>query len=55
MKQYSINQSKILLGYVGQRWERRIVAEIDASIARWAATVPDHRAYLDIYFPSNLG
>ncbi|KAI0925293.1 hypothetical protein AcV7_005573 [Taiwanofungus camphoratus] len=39
---YSINKSKILLGFVGPQWEQRIVAELDSSLNRWVDSVPDH-------------
>ena len=41
--QYSINKSKALLGFVGQQWEQRIVAELDSALNKWIDTVPDHR------------
>ncbi|KAJ3505766.1 hypothetical protein NLJ89_g7247 [Agrocybe chaxingu] len=39
---YSINKSKILLGFVGQQWEQHIVAELDSSLNKWVDSVPDH-------------
>ncbi|KAF9223948.1 hypothetical protein BS17DRAFT_705117 [Gyrodon lividus] len=39
---YSINQSKILLGFVGQRWEQYVVAELDSSLNKWVDAVPPH-------------
>ncbi|KAF8557065.1 hypothetical protein OG21DRAFT_1435731 [Imleria badia] len=39
---YSINKSKILLGFVGQQWEQHIVAELDSSLNKWIDEVPDH-------------
>ncbi|KAF8805406.1 hypothetical protein BYT27DRAFT_7193177 [Phlegmacium glaucopus] len=39
---YATNQSKILLGYVGQRWEQDVVAQLDSSLNQWVDTVPDH-------------
>ncbi|KAI0824059.1 fungal-specific transcription factor domain-containing protein [Trametes gibbosa] len=39
---YSINKSKLLLGFVGQEWEERIVAELDSLLNKWIDTVPDH-------------
>ncbi|KAI9059209.1 hypothetical protein FKP32DRAFT_1580479 [Trametes sanguinea] len=39
---YSINKSKLLLGFVGHEWEERIVAELDSALNRWIDTVPDH-------------
>ncbi|PFH50026.1 hypothetical protein AMATHDRAFT_75846 [Amanita thiersii Skay4041] len=38
---YSINKSKILLGFVGQQWEQHIVAELDSALNKWVDTVPD--------------
>ena len=43
--QYSINKSKALLGFVGQQWEQRIVAELDSALNKWIDTVPDHREH----------
>ena len=40
--QYSINKSKILLGFVGPQWEQHIVAELDSALNKWIDTVPDH-------------
>ncbi|KAA1476286.1 hypothetical protein DENSPDRAFT_806972 [Dentipellis sp. KUC8613] len=39
---YSINKSKILLGFVGQKWEQHIVAELDSALNKWIDSVPDH-------------
>ncbi|KAI0260433.1 fungal-specific transcription factor domain-containing protein [Gloeopeniophorella convolvens] len=39
---YSINKSKILLGFVGQQWEQHIVAELDSALNKWIDTVPSH-------------
>ncbi|KIJ60357.1 hypothetical protein HYDPIDRAFT_117261 [Hydnomerulius pinastri MD-312] len=39
---YSINKSKILLGFVGQQWEQHIVAELDSALNKWIDAVPDH-------------
>ena len=44
--QYSINKSKVLLGFVGQKWEQHIVAELDSALNRWIDAVPDHRVLL---------
>ncbi|KAF8754361.1 hypothetical protein RHS01_06290 [Rhizoctonia solani] len=32
---YSINKSKILLGFVGPQWEQHIVAELDSALNKW--------------------
>ncbi|KIM40781.1 hypothetical protein M413DRAFT_412939 [Hebeloma cylindrosporum] len=39
---YSINKSKILLGFVGEQWEQHIVAELDSALNKWVDAVPDH-------------
>jgi hypothetical protein len=39
---YSINKSKVLLGFVGQQWEQHIVAELDSALNKWVDSLPDH-------------
>ncbi|THH00006.1 hypothetical protein EW026_g2466 [Hermanssonia centrifuga] len=39
---YSINKSKVLLGFVGHQWEKRIVAELDSALSKWMDSVPSH-------------
>ncbi|KAI0298023.1 fungal-specific transcription factor domain-containing protein [Multifurca ochricompacta] len=39
---YSINKSKIFLGFVGPHWEQHIVAELDSRLNEWIDTVPGH-------------
>ncbi|KAI1791326.1 fungal-specific transcription factor domain-containing protein [Ganoderma leucocontextum] len=39
---YTINKSKLFLGYVGPEWKQRIVAEIDSSMNKWIDTIPFH-------------
>ncbi|KIM34698.1 hypothetical protein M413DRAFT_33089 [Hebeloma cylindrosporum] len=39
---YSVDRSKILLGFVGQHWEQHIVAELDSALNKWVDLVPDH-------------
>ncbi|KAI0930965.1 hypothetical protein AcV7_005003 [Taiwanofungus camphoratus] len=39
---YSINKSKLLLGFVGPQWEQHTVAELDSSLNRWIDSVPNH-------------
>ncbi|KIY44293.1 hypothetical protein FISHEDRAFT_51737 [Fistulina hepatica ATCC 64428] len=39
---YSINKSKVMLGFVGDRWEQQIVAELDSALNKWVDSVPDH-------------
>lgn len=41
--QYSINKSKVLLGFIGSRWEQHIVSELDSALNKWVDAVPDHR------------
>ncbi|KIJ92174.1 hypothetical protein K443DRAFT_444762 [Laccaria amethystina LaAM-08-1] len=40
--QYSINKSKIFLGFVGPQWEKPIVAELDSPLNKGVDSVPDH-------------
>ncbi|KAG6845260.1 hypothetical protein H0H87_011995 [Tephrocybe sp. NHM501043] len=39
---YSINKSKVVLGFVGKQWEQHIVAELDSALNKWVDSVPDH-------------
>ncbi|KAG6901652.1 hypothetical protein C0995_009543 [Termitomyces sp. Mi166 len=39
---YSINKSKIMLGFVGKQWEQHIVAELDSALNKWVDSIPDH-------------
>ncbi|EIW84586.1 hypothetical protein CONPUDRAFT_142805, partial [Coniophora puteana RWD-64-598 SS2] len=39
---YSINKSKMSLGFVGQKWEQRIVSELDSALNEWFDSLPDH-------------
>ncbi|KIO34337.1 hypothetical protein M407DRAFT_16870 [Tulasnella calospora MUT 4182] len=39
---YSINKSKVHLGFVGPEWESRTVAELDSALNSWLDNVPDH-------------
>lgn len=39
---YTINKSKVLLGFVGEQWEQHIVAELDSAMNKWLDAVPDH-------------
>ncbi|KAI0682880.1 fungal-specific transcription factor domain-containing protein [Cytidiella melzeri] len=39
---YSINKSKVLLGFIGPRWEQHIVSELDSALNKWIDAVPDH-------------
>ncbi|KAF8339841.1 fungal-specific transcription factor domain-containing protein [Cantharellus anzutake] len=39
---YTINKSKVLLGFVGPQWEQYIVAELDSAMNKWIDSLPDH-------------
>ncbi|KAF9068619.1 fungal-specific transcription factor domain-containing protein [Rhodocollybia butyracea] len=39
---YSINKSKAVLGYTGQGWEERLVAELNSRLNNWEARIPSH-------------
>ncbi|KAH6913531.1 fungal-specific transcription factor domain-containing protein [Coprinopsis sp. MPI-PUGE-AT-0042] len=39
---YSINKSKILLGFIGPKWEQHIVAELDSALNKWIDSIPYH-------------
>lgn len=39
---YSINKSKILLGFIGPQWEQHIVAELDSALNKWIDSIPYH-------------
>ncbi|KDQ08707.1 hypothetical protein BOTBODRAFT_138635 [Botryobasidium botryosum FD-172 SS1] len=39
---YTLNKSKVLLGFVGPQWEQHIVAELDSALNNWIDSVPDH-------------
>jgi hypothetical protein len=41
--QYTIKKSKVLLGFVGQEWEQRVVSQLDSALNQWVDSVPDHR------------
>jgi hypothetical protein len=45
-RQYTINKSKPLLGYTGDKWEQHIVSQLDSALNKWVETVPDHRKAL---------
>ncbi|KAG5645116.1 hypothetical protein DXG03_006930 [Asterophora parasitica] len=47
---YSINKSKIKLGFVGPQWEQHIVSELDSALNHWVDAVPDHRALLSLFW-----
>ncbi|KAG8907760.1 hypothetical protein FRB99_002259 [Tulasnella sp. 403] len=48
---YSINKSKVHLGFVGPEWEARTVAEIDSALNSWLDSVPEHQRKTDSRFP----
>ena len=52
--QYTINKSKLILGYVGPEWKQRVIAEIDSSMNKWLDTVPAHRKTLSNPRPPSL-
>ncbi|KAH7089357.1 fungal-specific transcription factor domain-containing protein [Auriculariales sp. MPI-PUGE-AT-0066] len=39
---YSINRSRLLMGFVGSDWEQRITRNIDQMLDEWMKTVPTH-------------
>jgi len=39
---YSINKSKVHLGFVGPEWESHTVAELDSALNSWLDSLPDH-------------
>ncbi|EIW84598.1 hypothetical protein CONPUDRAFT_142812 [Coniophora puteana RWD-64-598 SS2] len=39
---YSINRSKVMLGFTGHKWEQHIVSELDSALNKWIDSVPDH-------------
>nr|VWO98979.1 Candidapepsin-2 (EC (ACP 2) (Aspartate protease 2) (Secreted aspartic protease 2) [Ganoderma boninense] len=39
---FTINKSKLLMGYVGPEWKQRIVADLDSSLNKWLDAVPPH-------------
>ncbi|KAH7104003.1 fungal-specific transcription factor domain-containing protein [Auriculariales sp. MPI-PUGE-AT-0066] len=39
---YSINRSRLLMGFVGAEWERRIVLKLEESLSNWLKALPEH-------------
>ncbi|PIL33904.1 transcription factor [Ganoderma sinense ZZ0214-1] len=39
---FTINKSKLLLGYVGPEWKQSIVADVDSSLNKWLDAIPSH-------------
>jgi hypothetical protein len=54
LAQYSINKSKVLLGFVGHQWEQNIVAELDSALNKWIDSVPDHCTFSPLVSPPSL-
>ena len=44
--QYSTRKSRMILGYVGKRWESHIVSALETALRKWAGSVPPHRMTL---------
>ena len=44
-QQYTINKSKLLLGFIGPHWKQRVVAELDSALNKWVDTIPPHREH----------
>jgi hypothetical protein len=44
--EYSINKSKIALGFVEVKWEQRIITKLDTALSQWLESVPSHRSSL---------
>jgi hypothetical protein len=40
---YSINRSKVALGFVGMEWKQKTVAQLDAALDQWVQSIPEHR------------
>ncbi|VDB92530.1 unnamed protein product [Peniophora sp. CBMAI 1063] len=38
---YSINKSRVFLGFTGPDWEQHIVSELDSALNKWQDSVPD--------------
>ncbi|KAG9034371.1 hypothetical protein FRB95_013279 [Tulasnella sp. JGI-2019a] len=39
---YSINKSKVRLGFIGEEWEQDKVSELDSALNEWLEALPDH-------------
>lgn len=39
---YSIHKSKLMMGFVGDEWEKRIVAQLDSALNEWRDSLPSH-------------
>ncbi|KAF8518234.1 fungal-specific transcription factor domain-containing protein [Gautieria morchelliformis] len=51
---YSINKSKILLGFAGEKdWAQNTVVELDTALNQWLETVPEHLRWDLRWDPSN--
>jgi hypothetical protein len=49
-KQYTINRSKILMGFVGSDWEQRIIAYSNSALEEWKEATPAHRELSLLHF-----
>uniref|UniRef100_A0A0W0EU63 Transcription factor domain-containing protein n=1 Tax=Moniliophthora roreri TaxID=221103 RepID=A0A0W0EU63_MONRR len=39
---YCVDKPNVLLGFMGSRWEQRVVAELDGALNRWVGDIPEH-------------
>ncbi|KAF9024572.1 hypothetical protein BDZ89DRAFT_989186 [Hymenopellis radicata] len=39
---YSIGKSRSTLGFVGNKWKKHIVTELDSALNKWVDSIPDH-------------
>ncbi|KAF8915577.1 fungal-specific transcription factor domain-containing protein [Mucidula mucida] len=39
---YSIGTSRSTLGFVGDKWKKHIVTELDSALNKWVDSIPDH-------------
>ncbi|KZV65400.1 hypothetical protein PENSPDRAFT_655777 [Peniophora sp. CONT] len=39
---YSIQKSKVFLGFVGPDWEHNVIAELDSALTKWHDAIPEH-------------
>lgn len=40
---YANKKSRILSGFIGEEWERTTVAQLDSSMNKWKASLPEYR------------
>jgi hypothetical protein len=43
--QYSLKKNRVHHGFIGEKWEQRIVSELDSALNKWVDSVPDHREF----------